>query len=51
MPVPEPTTRMYSLMLASEHRQGLHEEDPHKMCRSCNPVEAALLDRLDDERA
>lgn len=45
MPVPEPTTRMYALVLASEHRQGLHEERPHKMCRACHPEEAELLDR------
>lgn len=41
--MPEPTA--YTLMLASEHKQGLHEDTPHKMCRACHPVEAELLDR------
>lgn len=39
----------YTLMLASEHKQGLHEDTPHKMCRACHPVEAELLDRLEED--
>jgi hypothetical protein len=46
-----PEQTMYSVMLASEHKQGLHHEDSlHKMCRECHPVEAALLDQLDDDQ-
>lgn len=48
MPVPEPTTRMYALALAFEHRTGLHEERPHMMCLACNPVEAEILERAGD---
>lgn len=38
----------YTVILISEHNQGLHEEEPHKMCRLCNPDEAILLDQLKD---
>jgi hypothetical protein len=47
--MPDPTA--YTLMLASEHKQGLHEDTPHKMCRQCHPAEAALLDQLNDDQA
>ncbi|WP_164331354.1 hypothetical protein [Streptomyces sp. RLB1-9] len=46
-----PEQTMYSVMLASEHKQGLHEDTPHKMCRACHPAEAALLDQLDDDQS
>jgi hypothetical protein len=39
----------YTLMLASEHKQSLHEDNPHKMCRACHPAEADLFDRLKDD--
>jgi hypothetical protein len=35
----------YAVVLASEHKQGLHEEVPHRMCRECHPEEAELMDR------
>jgi hypothetical protein len=38
----------YAVMLASEHKQGLHEDTPHKMCRACNAEEAELLDQLEE---
>jgi len=40
---------MYAVMLASEHKQGLHEDVPHRMCRQCHSAEAELLDQLADE--
>lgn len=43
------TQRYYSIALASEHKQGLHFENKHSMCRACNPEEAKLLDQLKEE--
>jgi hypothetical protein len=42
------TEKPYALVLASEHKQGLHEDTPHKMCRQCHPAEAELLDGLEE---
>lgn len=36
----------HTIVLISEHKQGLHQETPHKMCRLCHPEEAELLDRI-----
>jgi hypothetical protein len=41
----------YTIVLISEHNQGLHFESPHEMCRLCHPEEAKLLDQLKDEGA
>lgn len=45
MPNLPDSPRVYSVMLASEHKQGLHETTPHAMCRDCHPEEAELFDR------
>jgi len=41
------SSETYAQLLASEHKQGLHYDAPHKMCRKCHPEEAELLGQLE----